>query len=73
MDGSFSLRGLLVGPRFHLNSSLLWFTFGWYTIRNFSVGPVLSIGPFQKIQREMIYFSYAATKNKLRPQIVQKS
>ena len=66
MDGSFSLRGLLVGP------SLLWFTFGWYTIRNFSVGPVLSIGPFQKIQREMICFSYAATKNKLRPQIVQK-
>ena len=29
-----------------LNSRSLWPPFGWSTMRNFSEGPVLSIGPF---------------------------
>ena len=38
-----------------LNCRLLWSSFGWFTKRNFSEGPALSIGPFQKVQREVIY------------------
>ena len=40
----------------------MWSSFGWSTIRNFSVGPVLSIGLFQKVQREVIYFPYVVRK-----------
>ena len=32
-------------------------------MRNFSEGQALSIGPFQKVQREKIYFRYAVRKN----------
>ena len=31
-----------------LNSPSLWPSFGWSTMRNFSGGPALSIGPFLK-------------------------
>ena len=31
--------------------------------KNFSEGPPLSIGPFQKVQRETIYFPYVVRKN----------
>ena len=41
------------------NSPLLWSTSRWFTMRKFSEGPALRIGPFQKIQREVIYFIYA--------------
>ena len=40
-------------------------------MRKFSDGPALSIGPFQKVQLEIIYF-YVVRKNKKPPKIVQK-
>ena len=36
------------------NSRSLWSSFGWFILTNFSVGPGLSIGPFQKVQYEVI-------------------
>ena len=45
-----------------MNSHLLWSPFGWSAIRNFSEGPGFSIGPFQKVQREVIYFPYVVMK-----------
>ena len=33
-------------------------------MRNFLEGPALSIGPFQKIQREVIHFPYVVRKMK---------
>ena len=45
-----------------LSSHSLWSFFGWSTIRNFLEFPALSIGPFQKVQREMIYFPYELKK-----------
>ena len=46
-----------------LNSRSLWPSFRWSAMRKFSEGPVLSIGPFQKVQLEVIYF-YIVRKNK---------
>ena len=46
-----------------LNFRSLWFSFRWFTMRNFSEGPPLSIGPFQKVQREVIYLPYRVRKN----------
>ena len=37
----------------------MWSTLRWSTIRNFSEGKVLSIGPFKKVQCEVIYFLHA--------------
>ena len=54
-----------------LNSCSLWSSFGWSRMRKFSDGPALSIGPFQKVQLEIIYF-YVVRKNKKPPKIVQK-
>ena len=54
-----------------LNSRYLWSSFGWSTMRKFSEGPALSIGPFQNVQREVIYF-YVVRKNEKLLQIVQK-
>ena len=39
-----------------LNSRSLLSSFGWPTKRNYSEGPALSIGPFQKVQREVSHF-----------------
>ena len=39
-----------------LNSRLLWSSFGWSIVRKFLEGPALSIGPFQKVKLEVIYF-----------------
>ena len=49
-----------------LNSRSLWSSFGWSTMRKFSEGPALSIGPFQKVQLEVIYF-YVVRKNEKPP------
>ena len=38
-----------------LNSCSLSSSFGWSTTTNFSEGPALSIGPFQKVQQEVFY------------------
>ena len=55
-----------------LDSRSQWPFFGWSTMRKFSEGPALSIGPFQKVQiDEVIYFS-VAEKNENPPQIVPK-
>ena len=48
---------------FRLNSRSLWSSFGCSTIRNISEGPTLSIEPFQKVQREVIYFPDIVRKN----------
>ena len=37
-----------------LNSRSFWSSFGWSAVRNFSESPALSIGPFKKVQREVI-------------------
>ena len=50
----------------HLNSRLLWSSFGWSTMRKFSEGPELSIASFQKVQLEVIYF-YVVRKNEKPP------
>ena len=39
-------------------------------MKKFSEGPRLIIGPFQKVQLEVIYF-YVVRKNEKPPQIVQ--
>ena len=44
------------------NSRSLRPSFGWSTKRNFSEGAALSIGPFQKVQREVIYLPYVVRK-----------
>ena len=64
MGASLVLETFLVGPEFRLwsGSRSLWPSFGWFTKRNFSEGPALSIGPFQKVQHEVIYFPYVARK-----------
>ena len=46
-----------------LNSCSLWSSFGWFTKRNFSEVPAFSVGPFQKVQREVSHFPYVARKN----------
>ena len=46
-----------------LNSRSLQSSFRWSTKRNFSEGLALSIGPFQKVQHEAIYFPYVVRKN----------
>ena len=50
-----------------LISRLLWSSFGWFTVRKFSEGPVLSIGPFQMVQLEVIYFCYVGRKREKPP------
>ena len=59
MDASLVLENFFGRSRISpiikgLNSRSLWCSFGWSTKRNFSEGLVLSIGPFQKVQREVI-------------------
>ena len=49
-----------------LNSRSLWSSFRWATIRKFSEGPALSIGTFEKVQLEVIYF-YVVRKNEKPP------
>ena len=34
-------------------------------MRKFSEGPALSMGPFQKVESEVIYFPYVVTKNEI--------
>ena len=50
-----------------LNSRSLWSSFGWSTKRNFSEGSAFSIGPFQKVQREVSYFPYVVRKSEKPP------
>ena len=45
----------------------LWSSFEWSTVRKFSEGLALSIGPSQRAQREVIYFPYVNGKNEKRP------
>ena len=40
----------------------MWSSFGWSTMKQFSKIPLLSIGTFQNIQREVIYFSFVVRK-----------
>ena len=56
--GSSSIPPIIKG----LNSRSFWSSFGWSTERNFSEGPALSTGPFQKVQCEVIYFPYVVRK-----------
>ena len=63
MDNSFVLENFFIRSRilliiWRLNSRLLWSDFRWWTIRNFLEGPALSVGTFQKVQREVICFRY---------------
>ena len=46
-----------------LKSRYLWSSFGWLTMKKFSEVPALSIGSFQKVQREVIYFPFVVRKN----------
>ena len=45
-----------------LNSHSLWSSFGWFTMRKFSEGPVLRIGPFPKVQLDVIHFDVVRKK-----------
>ena len=72
MDASLVLEDFLGWSRispiiWRLNSRSLWFSFGCSTKRNFSEGPTLRIGPFGKVQCEVIYFPYVARKNEKPP------
>ena len=69
VDASLVLEDFFSRPRIlpivlTLNSCSLWSSFGWSTMRNFSSLP-LSIGPFHKVQCEVIYFSYVVRNEKL--------
>ena len=64
MDASVVLEDFISRSRiphiiYHLNSRSLWSSFGWSTMKV----PALSIGPFQNIQREVIYFLFVVRKN----------
>ena len=50
-----------------LNSRSLWSSFGWPIKKNVSEGPAFSIGPFQKVQREVSYFPYVVRKSEKPP------
>ena len=68
MDASLVLEDFFSRSRISpivlgLISLSLWSSFQCSTKRNFSEGPPLSIGPFQKVQRETIYFPYVVRKN----------
>ena len=41
-------------------------------MRNFSEGPALGIGPFQKVQLEVTFFPYVVRETEQPPYIVQK-
>ena len=56
----------IVGHLWVFHSRSLCSSFGWSTIRNFLESPALSIRPFQKVQREVIYLSYVLEKIKNR-------
>ena len=49
-----------------LNPCSLWSSFEWSAMRKFSEGSGLSIGPFQKVRLEVIYF-YVVKKNEKPP------
>ena len=65
LEGFFSWSRILPKIK-HLKSCSLWSSFGWYTMKKFSEGSELSIGPFQKVQLEVIYF-YEVRKNERPP------
>ena len=72
MDTSLVLEGFFGRSRISpitkgLKSSSLRSSFRCSTKRNFSKGPALSIGPFQKVQREVIYFLYVVRKSENPP------
>ena len=72
MDASLVLEDFFSGSRISpiilgLISRSLWSSFGWFIKRNFVKDPSLSIGPFQKVQREVIRFPYAVRKNEKPP------
>ena len=48
-------------------------SFRWFPKKNFSEGPALSIGPFHKVQHEVIYFLYVVRKNEKPPYIFSKN
>ena len=49
-----------------LNSHSMCSSFGWSTMKKISEDPVLSVGPFQTVQLEVIYF-YVVRENKKQP------
>ena len=63
----FSSRSRILPIIKCLNAHSLRSSFGWSTMRNLSEGLALSIGPFQRVQREMIYFPYVVRKNEKLP------
>ena len=50
-----------------MNSRSLWSSFRWSTMRSFPKDPALSIGNFQKVQLEVIYFPYVVGKSEMLP------
>ena len=77
MDASLVLEAFFNRTRIPLiiqclNSRSLQSSLGESTKRNFSVAPALSIGPFQKIQREVINFPNVVRRYGKPPYIVKK-
>ena len=64
LEGFF--RRFVQGFVYNLTSRSFWSSFRWFTMRKFSEGSALSIGPFQKILLEMMYFPYVVEKLKSR-------
>ena len=68
MDASLVLEDFFGRSKISLIiSRSLWSSFGCSIKINFSEGPALSTGPFQKVQREVIYFPYAVRKTEKPP------
>ena len=68
MDFSVVLEDFIRGSTiayiiYRLKSRYLWSSFGWSTMKKFSEVPALSIGSFQKVQREVTYFPFVVRKN----------
>ena len=65
MDASLVLEDFIriLHIIYSLKSGSFWFSFEWCTMKKFSEVPPLSIGPFEEVQREVIYFPFAIRKN----------
>ena len=68
MDASLILEGFISRSSipniiYRLKSRSLRSFFRWSTMKNFSEIPELSIGPFQKVQRGLIYSPFVVRKN----------
>ena len=67
MDASLVLENFFGRSRIQPVISFFVVLFRMVHKKKFSEGPAFSIGPFQQVQRELIYFTYVVRKNEKPP------